>query len=193
MTLPSFDELRDTLVSRLGPASAEHCLRVAAAAERIAEAYGVDRETARTAGLLHDWSRDLSDEDLLAEADRHSLPIDPVDVARPYLLHARAAAADLRESRPGIPEDVLGAVEAHTLGAEAPSDVDKVVYVADMVEPARSFRGADDLRAAVGEVTLDELYAMACATTLVHLVESRRLIHPQTVRSWNAIVGGEGR
>lgn len=181
------------LRSRLSVASAAHCERVAATARELAVAYEVDPDICALAGLLHDWDRDLNAAELLATAERQGLEMGPADRAVPYLLHARTAAATLAEALDGVPDEVLAAVSRHTVGSAVMSDIDMVVYLADMMEPTRSFAGVEKLRDAVGDVPLAELFALGYQRSMMHLVESRRRIHPDTVVVWNAYVAGGAR
>ncbi|TLM80490.1 MAG: HD domain-containing protein [Actinobacteria bacterium] len=186
--LPTTTDVRASLASRLSERSLGHCERVAAAAASLASEYGLNPKAAELAGLLHDWHRDAGDDDLLASAEELGLDVDEVERARPYLLHARTAAAEVRREFPGIGEDVVHAVEAHTLGSVGMSDLAKAVYVADMIEPARSWEGVDELRASVGEVGLDELFFRAYQRTLCHLVAKRKRIHPRAHAVWESLV-----
>jgi HD superfamily phosphohydrolase YqeK len=79
-------------------------------------------------------------------------------------------------------------VQRHTFGAAAMTDLDRVVYLADALEPGRQTRSADELRGHVSHITLGELYERAYAASLEHLVRRRRRIHPATVEAWNSIV-----
>jgi predicted HD superfamily hydrolase involved in NAD metabolism len=176
--------------ARLSTASAAHCVRVAATARELAVVYGADPDLAELAGLLHDWDRDVPTDSLVAAAAEAGIAATPADEAVPYLLHARTAAAALKEALPGLPEPVLTAVARHTVGAVDMNCLDMVVYLADMIEPGRAYPGVDDLREAVGRVPLDELFALGYQQSLTYLVTSRRRIHPDTVDVWNALVAG---
>ncbi|MBA4370697.1 MAG: hypothetical protein C0418_03855 [Coriobacteriaceae bacterium] len=185
----SYAEAREALAEVLVPGSVEHCERVAQESARLARAYGLDEERARLAGLLHDWCRDADDPDLLAAAARLKVPITETDRRRPYLLHARVAAAELEERFPGLDADVLEAIGAHTLGEMGMGPLAEAVYVADMIEPARAWHGVEELRSAVGVSTLGELFARALARTLGHVIARGRPIHPTALAVWNSIAG----
>jgi predicted HD superfamily hydrolase involved in NAD metabolism len=114
-------------------------------------------------------------------------------MAVPYLLHARAGAAEVRATFPHLPDEIARAIELHTMGSPEMSSLDKVVYIADMIEPARSFSGVEKLRDAVGRVSLDELFFLAYARSITHLIKKRRRIHPETVEVWNTLVAEEHR
>jgi predicted HD superfamily hydrolase involved in NAD metabolism len=189
----SFDEALDAVRERLGKRGAAHCERVAVTAAGLAEAYGVDSELARLAGVLHDWDRDRSHGELVAAARDDGLEVAPIDEAVPYLLHARTGAAGIAEAFPGLPAQVVQAVARHTVGASDMTPLDEVVYLADMMEPSRDYPGVEDLRSAVGNVSLSELFAHGYQLSIMHLVRSRRRLHPETVTVWNSLVAGEPR
>ncbi|MBE0418414.1 MAG: bis(5'-nucleosyl)-tetraphosphatase (symmetrical) YqeK [Coriobacteriia bacterium] len=181
-------EARAALATRLGERGYAHSIAVAETAVRLAEVYGVDRDEAYLAGLLHDWSRDENAASLRDEAIRLGVDVTTVDETVPYLLHARTGAAALRERFPALPERVIEAVERHTFGAAGMTGLDQVIYLADALEPGKDAPAANELRHEVGRIPLGELYARAYAASLEHLVRGRRRIHPATVEAWNSIV-----
>ncbi len=189
MTGERMGEVREVLAGRLTHGSFAHCQAVSVTAREIAAVYGADADAAEMAGLLHDWSRDESDEYLLAAADRFGLSVNAIEHSRPYLLHARVAAEEIGQTWPWIEAEVLSAIEGHTLGPAGDDGLAMVVYVADMVEPGRRWDGVEELRDAVGKVELDELYVRALQHTLEGLVRGRKRIHPRALDSWNSMVG----
>ncbi len=188
-----WDTARAALTERLSESGIRHSLAVAETAGRLAEAYGVDIEDARLAGLLHDWSKDTGADELLAAADLLGIPVTDVDRAVPYLLHAPVGAVELTSVFPGLSPAVIAAVAAHTYGTETMEPLDLVVYIADTIAPGRSHEGVELLRAAAGVVPLQELFMLAYANSLRHLVDSRRRIHPATVALWNKLVSEDQR
>lgn len=192
MTL-SYETAKELLQKRLSRAAFEHGLAVADTAAELARAYSVDVDKARLAGLLHDWDREQDHDSLLAAAVEAGHEPHRTEIAHPRLLHARTGAHRLRTAFPGIPADVVRAIERHTLGAPDMTPLDMVVYLADMLEPGRSYPGVDELRAVVGRVELAELFARGYQRSVAHLVERRRPIHPVTVEVWNALVAKERR
>jgi predicted HD superfamily hydrolase involved in NAD metabolism len=191
VTDPSFEQALAAVDERLSEESREHCARVSETAARIAGAYGEDVEAARLAGLLHDWDRDTSADELLVRAAAVGVEVTEEDHLVPYLLHSRVGAAELGERFPGLDAAVLEAVATHTLGAPSMGPIAKIVYVADMLEPVRSYDGVDELRDAVSVCTLDELFRRAYTRSLVRVLERRRHIHGTTLETWNRNVAGE--
>lgn len=189
----SFAEAQAAVEARLSPRNAEHCRSVAVAAGELARVYDVDIELARLAGLLHDWDRERSAGDLLGEAERYGIVLTPTDTHTPHLLHARTGARSVAEAFPGLPREVIDAVERHTLGEPGMTPLDMVVYLADMIESHRDYPGVKALREAVGVVSLAELFALGYQQTVAHVVAVRREMHPMTVDVWNCYVAGEPR
>jgi predicted HD superfamily hydrolase involved in NAD metabolism len=189
----SYDEALAAVRDRLGERGAAHCVRVADTAAELAATYGVDVDSARLAGVLHDWDRDRKHGELVGVARSDGVVVTPIDEAVPYLLHARTGAAGIAEAFPGLPAQVVQAVARHTVGARDMTELDQVIYLADAMEPARDYPGVEDLRAAVGETSLSELFALGYQLSVMHLVRKRRRIHPDTIDVWNALVAGESR
>lgn len=185
MASHEFDTYRHAIEERLSAQGAEHAEEVAGTALHLAAIYGVDRDAAAVAGLLHDWDRELSGDELLVAAARAGLAVTDADRARPRLLHAGTGAAHVRERFPEIGGDVIAAIERHTLGAPDMSPLDMVVYIADMIAPSRVFRGVDDLREAVGDLSLEALFGEAYRRSVAHVVTAGKFLHPVTVDVFN--------
>jgi len=188
---PTYDQAVAALTERLSGPALRHSLATGEEAARLAVLYGVDPETARLAGVLHDWAREESAEELLRRASEAGVEISEVDRCVPYLLHGPVGALQVQETFPGISENAVHAIARHTMGSRSMTPLDLVVYLADMLEPGRCYPEVDDLRALVGVASLRDLFGEAYAASIRHLVGRRKRIHPATVEAWNAIVAGE--
>lgn len=192
MTGVSFERAEALVAERLGERALSHSQAVADTAALIARIYAVDEADARLAGLLHDWDRELTGDELLERAHAQGLRICESDEREPVLLHAKTALVVLREALPGISDEVLHAIERHTVGGEDMTPLDMVLYIADSIAPGRRFDGVDDLREAAGNVGLTELFALCYVQSIEHLVRTRRFIHPDTVTVWNRYIARTG-
>lgn len=182
-----FEARREELRARLPKKSRyRHSLGVAEESAHLARLYGADERKARLAGLLHDWDKGYDDAGIRARVAELGLEVDPFLLERmPQLLHGPTAAAALARSFPELPVDVVSAIERHTAGAVDMSDLDMIVYIADVIEPGRDFPGVDELRRLPGTEPLEDLFVDVCAHVFGNLVERRRFIHPQTLEVWN--------
>lgn len=189
----SLQDIAEMVRQRLSATAFGHCERVARTAASLAQLYGSDPDAAACAGLLHDWHRETDGAELIARARSAGLRVTSVDEAVPYLLHGPVAAAELAREMPELPQGVTEAIAAHTYGATQMSPLAMIVYVADVIEPDRDHPGVEDLRGVAGTVTLEELFARAYVASVLHLVRTRRHIHPATVDVWNRYVAGGPR
>ncbi|HSK46931.1 MAG TPA: bis(5'-nucleosyl)-tetraphosphatase (symmetrical) YqeK [Coriobacteriia bacterium] len=189
----SYEAMESALRERLGEEAFAHCQAVSETAVLLATVYGVDSEQARAAGLLHDWDRDVDSGSLVRLAMDAGLDVAPVDRVVPYLLHARTGAAHVKRAFPELDEEVIHAIERHTVGHPEMSDLDKVVYIADMIAPGRRYPGVEELRSCAGSVSLSDLFGLCYQQSVGHLVRERKRLHPMTVEVWNALVAREQR
>jgi predicted HD superfamily hydrolase involved in NAD metabolism len=144
--MPSFAQLVRRVEEELGQGHRfAHSVRVARCADLLAQRHGADPGKARLAGLLHDLARLYSPERLVAECEARGLPIDTAERQHPMLLHAKLGAAIANERFGVRDSEVLSAIEKHTTAAREMSPLDCIVYLADSLEPARSFSERADL------------------------------------------------
>lgn len=187
VTAQTVDEAR--LAECLAPEDWQHSLRTAATAVELATRFGSDMCKARTAGLLHDYARCVRRAELPAVADRLGITVDEIELQSPYLLHAEVGARLAAEELGIDDEEILAAVASHTIGRPGMSDLEKIIYLADMIEPARAFEGVDEVREAATR-DLDEAFRLGYQLSLEHLVTVGKPIHPRTVAVWNWLCAG---
>lgn len=184
-----YEARKNDLQKRLKPKRYAHSLGVAKTAALLAKTYGADVNKAQLAGLLHDWDKNYSADEIQDRARELSVDVSSeVIESMPQVLHGFTAAKVLHRAYPDLPDDVVNAIRFHTTGAEVMDDLAKIVYVADVLEPSRDFPGVDDLRQAVGEVSLDKLYFLVYQSALSDLIARGRHIYPASVEIWNALV-----
>ncbi|MCL2438436.1 MAG: bis(5'-nucleosyl)-tetraphosphatase (symmetrical) YqeK [Coriobacteriia bacterium] len=164
-----------------------HSCKAAETAYDLAFIYQADREEAYIATLLHDWDRGQPKGDLVDAAQKVGIEITPEVLAAPQMLHAHTGAAQIEQLFPELPDTVITAIKHHTVGDEDMSDLDKVLYIADMIEPTRSSPRVTTLREMVGTIGLDALFQQAYQATMLHLIHNRKVMHPRTTEVWNAL------
>ena len=183
-----FDEMRQALQARVKASRYRHSLGVSQTAEQLARIYGVDQNEAAVAGLLHDWDKSLTGDELKRKAKKLKLADKEVREHATGVLHSWTAAATLRDEFPELSDAVLQAISRHTCGAVGMSDLDMVVFVADIIEPGRDFPDIEGLRAAVGEVCLEELFYRTYKANFMYLLSADMAVAPPSLDVYNSLV-----
>ncbi len=183
-----FEYMRRHLRERVDLSRYIHSMGVSQTAEQLARIYGVNRDDAAVAGLLHDWDKVLSPKELRRIAKKHTDVPKYVRKTIPEVLHAYTAPCSLRKEFPELSDEVLQAIERHTCAAPDMTGLDMVVFVADIIEPGRTFNDVGPLRDAVGKVDLEELFYMTLKATLLYLLEHDKTVNPDSLFTWNAWV-----
>ena len=114
-----------------------HTLGVAYTATSLAMVHDVDIKKAQIAGLLHDCAKMRSDGNLLRMCQRNGVKMAPYEQTHPDMLHAKAGALIARSKYKITDSDVLDAIRWHTTGKPAMSNLGKIIYIADFIEPNR--------------------------------------------------------
>lgn len=182
------DHLYGELGRRLPPRRLAHVMGGAQYAVALALRWGTDANEALTAMLLHDVAKNEPRERLRAIIEAHPGEDDPEDRAHPSIWHAVAGAILAREEF-GVPSAAVHrAIRLHPTGDAEMSLLDKIVFLADYIEPNRSHPAAEPLRRLAFE-NLDEAVCRAIATKTDHLRERGRRLHPRSQRAWEAHCG----
>jgi HD superfamily phosphohydrolase YqeK len=92
---------------------------------------------------------------------------------------------------PQLPQGIIQAIARHTSAAPDMTDLDMVIYIADMLEPLRSQGNLTPLREMVGRIELEELFLRCYEATMRHLINRHRFVHPDSLVVWNAYVARE--
>lgn len=115
----------------------EHTLGVEFTAAALAMKYGEDIKAARVAGVLHDCAKCYTEEKLLSACKKNHLEISDVEKRNPFLLHGKVGAIFAREKYEIDDPDILNAISYHTTGREDMSLLEKIIFIADYIEPGR--------------------------------------------------------
>jgi predicted HD superfamily hydrolase involved in NAD metabolism len=167
----------------------DHILRVVNEARRLAHRHGIDEDRAVLAALGHDLMRGHSETDLLAEAERAGQPLRPVEQAAPILLHGPLSALSMAQDFGIDDEEVLAAARHHTTARAGMTALEKLVYVADKVEPAKA-RGdaalAEARRAA--DRDLDSAMRIVLDAQISRALACGWPLHPDTIAARNELL-----
>ena len=184
----TIDEMRRLLQSRLKKSRFAHSIGVADTAVKLAKRFGVDTEKAYIAGLLHDCAREFENAQLPAEAIKRGIEIGEVEERMPLLLHSYIGAMMIKDVYDVDDPEISQAIWRHTVGGRNMTDLDKIIYFADMIEPHRDYPGVDHLRELAETASLDEMLLEGLSESIIFIIQKNSLIHPDTVTTRNEIL-----
>ena len=164
-----FDELRRVSLSLHKEKRRAHAQGVSDTAVLLARKYGADETDAARAGILHDITKALSPAQQQKLVDHWKLPVSPFEYTQTKLLHAKTGAA-AAERIFGEDAAVVSAIDYHTTGRANMTLLEKIIYIADYMEPNRDFPGVDRLRETVWR-DLDEGVLLGINMTLEQLAQ----------------------
>lgn len=146
-TLEISQKLRKQLQESLKPDRFDHTLGVAYTAAALAFAHGADAEKALIAGMLHDCAKCMSHEEQVKICEKNKIEISDVEKKNHSLLHAKVGMYLARTKYDVYDTEILNAIRWHTTGREDMSLLEKIVYIADFIEPNRKpLEGMDTIR-----------------------------------------------
>lgn len=177
---------------RQGKKRFAHTERVVETVTRLAERWLPDQiMVCRLAGWIHDAAKRMSDEALLDYAITHRLEISPTERDVPMLLHGMVAYWQANEKFALNDEQIRTACTYHTTGSPDMNLLDKLLFIADLIEPERDFPLVDALRE-MALVDVDQTMLLAIDGTLRYLLSQRKLIDPRVILLYNVLLKETG-
>ncbi|MDD4321352.1 MAG: bis(5'-nucleosyl)-tetraphosphatase (symmetrical) YqeK [Acidaminococcaceae bacterium] len=179
-------QMKELLKASLPVKRYEHSLAVCETAREFALAHDVDVAKAEISGLLHDCGREVSSRDNLDKAAELGIEVDKIERNQPILLHAKLGVYYAQKKYGITDKTILEGILYHTTGAPHMSKLAKVVYLADLLEPTRSFPGIEEMHE-LAKMDLEKAMFKAYAQTIRYLLEYDLLIHPSCIAGYNEI------
>ena len=150
-------------------------------AAALAAFWGLSPEKARRAAILHDCTKYLELDDQLRLCRQYGVELDELEQQAVKLLHAKTGACIARDIF-GEPDEVYQAIFWHTTAKADMTLLEKIIYIADYIEPNRDFEGVEELRRLAYE-DLDRALLLGVETTIQEMWDRRLPIHTNTLRA----------
>jgi predicted HD superfamily hydrolase involved in NAD metabolism len=168
----------------------QHTLGVMETAISLANQYGADVKKAELAAIFHDYAKFRPKEEMKEIIVSQGFPTDLLDY-NSELWHAPVGAY-LVEKEAGITDsDVLDAIRFHTSGRPSMTLLEKIIYLADYIEPGRHFPGVDEVRDMAKE-NLDRALLKAVQNTIFFLMKKNQTVYPDSFYTYNDLVKNRG-
>lgn len=177
-------EIIEYVKNNLSEKRFNHIKGVAETAKDLAEFYGENPHYAEMAGYLHDIAKEISLEEMNDLAK--DLDLDESIRTSKAMMHAIAGAC-LSDKLFDIPKEVYFACYYHTTGRENMTTLEKIVFLSDMIEPSREFKGLDAIKA-LAKTDLNRAVLASLNSTIRHLVETDKKIHYPSIKTRNFLL-----
>ncbi len=183
MKVYNMRQMQRRVKRELSPKRYEHTMGVMYTAAALAMCHGYDIKAAQVAGLLHDCAKNIDDEKKLMMCEKYNITITETERKNPFLLHAKLGAFLAMHKYNISDMEIINAILNHTTAKPAMSTLDKIIYVADYIEPLRDKApNLHNIRKIAYE-DLDRCVYMILKDTLSYLEARGGEIDPITIKA----------
>ena len=169
--------------SNMDDARFQHCVRVSETARKLAELNNYDPDKAALAGFVHDYAKQVPVEEYIQVIKSKNFDQDLLNWSR-AIWHGIVGTYFIQRDLKIDDPEIIQAVNRHTTADVEMTTLDKIVFMADFIEPGRDFPGVEEARKITYE-NLDAGVSYQLAHTLEYLVEHRNKIYPRTLEAYN--------
>jgi len=179
------NEILDFLNKKQNDKRFHHTLGVAYTATALAMCHGENLKSAEVAGLLHDVAKHLNDEEELDFCKDNKLEITELEKKNPFLLHGKIGCFMAEEKFGIVDRDILNAICYHTTGRPEMSLLEKIIYIADYIEPSRNIQPNLDAIRKLAFEDIDKALIWILKDTLKYLADKGGAIDPMTQKTYD--------
>ncbi|OPJ63773.1 bis(5'-nucleosyl)-tetraphosphatase (symmetrical) YqeK [Clostridium oryzae] len=183
----SEDEIIAFLKTNLTEKRFKHVIGVRNTAVKLAQVHGEDEKKAAYAALIHDCAKNMDKDKLKKIIEDAGMVLDEVECYAPQLLHSKAGAVIAKDKMGISDKDILNSVIYHTTGRANMSRLEKIIYLADYIEPSRDFLGVDKVRSSAF-VDLDGTLLLSIDNSIKYILDKGQLLHIDTIRARNWLI-----
>lgn len=184
---PPTPELIKVLSANLKPKRMLHTHGVAVTAANLAGIYGCQTKDAYVAGLLHDCAKYLTAGEQLQLCEENQIFLTDVEKQNPVLIHGKLGAFFAKSKYRIEDEEILSAIAFHTTGRPAMKLLEKILYLADYMEPGRDMDCAPYSLTEIRRMCfadIDKAMAMVLTNSVTYLEKQKQPIDTLTIDTW---------
>ena len=179
------EKIKEKLIEDIGEKRYKHSLRVAQLAQNLAQIYDLDEEKAYMAGLIHDCAK-YNEEKYIEKLNIDTSSYKITSLKDP-VLHSFLGAEVANKVYNISDKDILDAIKYHTTGKESMTSLEKIIFIADAIEPKRDFEGIDSIRDA-SRKDLDKTMLMLLDSNIIFLISKKASINPLSFEARNYLI-----
>lgn len=183
----NYDEIYKAIREKISEKRFNHVLGVVETAKMLANLYSEDIEKAKIASILHDVAREYTKDDMERLCTYYGYKFEDSVTKEPALLHSKIGAILARDVYSIEDNDVLNAISYHTTGRKNMTMLEKIVFIADYIEPSRNFEGLENIRKLAFR-DIDQAVFEALENNIRHLIDKRSFIHMDTLDARNDLL-----
>lgn len=183
----SLDEMYEYIKKVLTNKRYIHTLGVISVAKKLAQINNADEKKAEIAALCHDIAKYISKEEAIKIMKENNIALTEGEQKTPDLWHSILGPIIAKKELKIDDKEILDAIRYHTTGKEDMSLLEKIIYIADMIEPSRVFEGIEEIR----ELTmqdLDEGVILGLDFSIKFLLSKKVLIDINTIKARNYLI-----
>jgi predicted HD superfamily hydrolase involved in NAD metabolism len=184
----NLDYINKQLEKMLPKKRFKHSLNVANTSIKLSEIYNYDKEKAYLAGMVHDCAKYLNKEEVNYYVTKYKIELDDLEKNNLALSHSVIGYYIAKYEFKIEDEEIIDAVKYHTTGKKNMNLLEKILYIADLIEEDRSFPGVELLRELTYEGSLDEALLISFNNTIKFVIDNQQLIHPRTIEARNYLM-----
>ncbi|EKY22256.1 hydrolase, HD family [Clostridium celatum DSM 1785] len=181
------DKIKDYVKENLKVGRYNHTLGVVNTAVELAKVFGEDQKKAEIAALCHDVAKNMDLEQLRKIIDEENITLSIDEENTKEIWHSIAGPIIAKNIFKINDEEILSAMRWHTTGKENMSNLDKIVYLADLIEPSREFDGIDEIRS-ISYKSLDLAMIKALTHTTIYLLNKGYAVDINTIKARNYLL-----
>lgn len=181
------DKIIEVLKEQIGDKRFKHTMNVVDESLKLAKRYNAPEDKVKIAALLHDYAKNITFKDSLELIEEYSLALDDITMTSSELIHGPLGARMVKDHFNIGDQEILNSIAFHTTGRANMTIVEKIVFLADFIEPERDFDGIDEIRFKA-TINLDEAVLMALDSTILYLIKKKNIIHLNTVNARNYLL-----
>jgi predicted HD superfamily hydrolase involved in NAD metabolism len=183
------EEIKKILEAELDKKRFTHSIGTAETAVKLAKKFDIDPVRIEIAGLLHDCAKGMSVDNQIDFAYKHSIELDPWLLKNPGIIHTKIGAY-LAVHKYGIPEndgEILNSIIYHTTGFADMGMFEKIIYVADYIEPNRDYSKREKFYKSAFD-TFEEAVLKITVNKMKYVIKKKTILHPWSIEFYNSLV-----